>query len=229
MHKYKLTDQQLRTYQDFQWEVGKWVKAPGPPNQPLCTNSWIHCYDSPEIAVYMNPLHADIDEPKCWRVEVRGPSLDDHGLKCGYREVRLLHEVPVPHINTEQRVEIAIRLVWPLSETRPKWQKWAADWLTGRDRTTVAAKKALAWVPEEAAAWVQAATRAAAWAATRPAWEPKAAAWAVTQAAAWAATWPETWAMAQVAKGQGGANLQATIAAVLNDEPFFSDCWSDLQ
>jgi len=50
----------------------------------LCSAGFIHAYESPLIAVLMNPIHANIDNPKLW--ECDGEVIKRDGqLKCGVR------------------------------------------------------------------------------------------------------------------------------------------------
>jgi len=63
MKRYKLTDQNLQTHGGYQWVVGEWHKATG-DGKALCTDGWLHCYDSPELAVLLNPIHAGIENPR---------------------------------------------------------------------------------------------------------------------------------------------------------------------
>jgi len=108
MKYYKLTDQNMQTHHGFQWEVGVWVEATGDPEQGLCSDGYLHCYDSLLLAVLHNPIHASIKDPLAWEVEVGGKSLENHGLKYGFRKMRLMEELPVPVITLEHRVRYAI-------------------------------------------------------------------------------------------------------------------------
>ena len=108
MIKYKLTDQNMQTYNGFQWELGKWYQATGDINQPLCTNAWLHCYDSPLLAVLHNPIHADIKNPRLFEVETTGESKNDDKLKCGYRMMQLVKELLLPDITSDQKIAYGI-------------------------------------------------------------------------------------------------------------------------
>ena len=152
--KYKLTSQNLQTYNKFQWEVGKWVETSG--EGELCSSGWLHCYDSPLLAVLHNPIHAHINNPRLFEVEVEGKEKRDGQLKCGYTRMRLVKEIPLPEITTEQKIKYAIYCALEVcSEESLVW--WANDWLSGMDRTTKAARAAA----ETARAAAEAAMRAA--------------------------------------------------------------------
>ena len=87
---YKLTDQTLHTCGNTQWVIGEWRETNGKGS--LCGSGWLHCYESAELAAFLNPIHAAIDEPRLWEIEVGGKMRDDHGLKRGYTRMRLMRE-----------------------------------------------------------------------------------------------------------------------------------------
>jgi len=136
--KYKLTNQNLQTHNNFRWKVRKWVKVKGKLKQSLCTDGWLHCYDSPLLAVLHNPIHAAIENPRLWEVEVDGECKNDRGLKCGYRRMRLFREIPVPNMSIIQRKAYGILCAKEVV-TDNKWNLWADNWLSGKDRTANAA------------------------------------------------------------------------------------------
>src|SRR3989304_4485465 len=74
MNAYKLTDQQMRTYGDCQWTLGEWKETSGEGN--LCGPGWLHFYTHPLLAALLNPIHANIQNPRLFRVEAEGATLD---------------------------------------------------------------------------------------------------------------------------------------------------------
>ena len=134
---YKLTDLEMRTYKEFQWELGKWYETTGEGD--LCSSSWLHFYNNPLVGLFMNPAHADIENPRLFRAEVEGEVLDDHGLKCGYSRARLIEELTVPQISPVQRVRFAILCAKEVYKEK-EWNRWADNWLSGKDRTKESAK-----------------------------------------------------------------------------------------
>ena len=139
--KYKLTDQNIRTHKNYQWQLGRWERAKGKSNQDLCTDGWLHGYDSPLIAILHNPLHADYYKPRLWEVECKGKTKNDKGIKCGYQKMRLIKEIPVPVITTTQIVAYGILCAMEVSKDK-KFLHWANDWLSGKDRSQRAAEGA---------------------------------------------------------------------------------------
>jgi len=144
--KYKLTDQNIRTHKNYQWQLGRWERAKGKSNQDLCTDGWLHGYDSPLIAILHNPLHADYYKPRLWEVECKGKTKNDKGIKCGYRKMRLIKEIPVPVITTTQIVAYCILCAMEVSKDK-KFLQWAKNWLSGKDRSQRAAEAAAAATP----------------------------------------------------------------------------------
>ena len=134
---YKLTNQNLQTHGCYQWELGVWKSAPG--NGELCSTSWLHAYESPELAVLLNPIHGRIKNPLLWRAEGKGKGLDDNGLKCGVTKLRLLEQVIIPIYTREQKIAFGIYCVLFIFQDK-SFVTWAEAWLAGKDRTIAAAK-----------------------------------------------------------------------------------------
>jgi len=133
---YKLTDSEMRTYKKFQWELGKWYKTTG--EGILCSPGWLHFYNDPLVGMFMNPAHSNIKNPRLFRAEVEGKFINNNGLKCGYSRARLIEELPVPQISPVQRVRFAIFCAKEVYKGK-KWNKWADNWLSRKDRTINAA------------------------------------------------------------------------------------------
>ena len=131
MH-YKLVNQDLCTHNGFQWEIGKWRLAKGSGLKGLCSDGWLHCYDNPLLAVLFNPVHADIKNPRMFEVEVGGFARYDKGLKTGFRAMRIAREIHVPSITMKQKARFGI-LCAKAVYTDKSWNKWADNWLSGKD------------------------------------------------------------------------------------------------
>jgi hypothetical protein len=141
------------------WAVGEWVEATGNPNQGLCSDAYIHWYSDPLLAVLLNPIHANIPNPRLWEVETSGDERTDGVLKGGSRCVRLIREISIPRITTEQRIRFAILCAKRVYDD-VEWNKWADDWLSGQNRTAADAAYDAAYSAAYTAA--DAAARAAA-------------------------------------------------------------------
>ena len=183
---YKLTDEQGRTRagedNELTWAVGVEHRTAGMGTR-LCTADVIHAYEHPLIAVLMNPVHADFDPARMRLFVAEGNIVAREGqLKCGVHALKIVEEIHVPVLTTEQRAKFAILCAKQVCKNAT-WNAWADKWLSDEDRTARAAEAA--WATARAA---RAATTArAAEAAWTAAAEAAAAAWAAAEAAAWAA------------------------------------------
>jgi len=129
---YKLTDSEMRTHNEFQWELGKWYETTGEGD--LCSPNWLHFYSDPLVGLFLNPIHMDIRNFHLFRAEVEGNFIDNNGLECGYSRARLIEELPVPQISPVQQVRFAILCAKEVYKGK-KWNKWANNWLSGKNRT----------------------------------------------------------------------------------------------
>ena len=178
---YKLTDEQGRTRagedNELTWAVGVAHKTTGTGTR-LCTADVIHAYEHPLIAVLMNPVHADFDPATMRLFVAEGEIVAREGqLKCGVHALKIVEEIPVPVLTTEQRIKFAILCAKSVCKDAA-WNAWADKWLSGKDPSAEAARAAARAAAEAAEAW------AAAWAAE--AWAS--AAEAAEAAEAWAAS-----------------------------------------
>lgn len=155
----KLTDSKDKTRNNTQW--GENITHTTNGKGDLCTNGWIHYYDSPLLAVLLNPIHGNFSNPHLWKVKVGEKTKKDNGLKFGSVSVTTIYRIELPKISTEQKIIFGILCSMAVYKNK-KFTQWGKHWIDGTDRS-----RAAAW-----AAW------AAAWAAAGAAW----AAWA-----AWAA------------------------------------------
>lgn len=149
MKKYKITNQDMTTYADCKWEIGvkKEIAIPG---NTLCSDQVFHFYDSPEIAVLLNPIFYNYKNYRMW--EIDGDEVSHDGLKGGSKWQTLVREVRVPIIALEKKIQIAILLTHKIAKcTIPEWNKWADAYLSGDDRSA-------AWTERK---WAKSAARAA--------------------------------------------------------------------
>ena len=164
MKRYKLTKQDMTTHGGFKWEIGKAYTTHG--EGELCSDGWLHFYSSPLLAILLNPIHADIENPRLFLAECGGKTKNDHGLKIGHTEARLIEELPTPIITKTQRVAFSILCAQKIYR-EPVWAAWAAAWLAGKREAR--AGEAAEAAAEAAARAAERAAEAAAWAAARAA------------------------------------------------------------
>ena len=236
MKLYKLTDKYGRTRGGTQWGPGVTHSAKGSADQELCSDGWIHAYEHPLIAVFMNPVHGNFANPLLWEAE--GEIGKRQQLECGVRELTTVRAIEVPVLmTTQQRVKCGIGCAASICRD-PKFLEWAANWVLGLDRSECSALALARWARaavmagelEQArarrawrlawAAWPaadkRAETQAEADAAEKEAWLESA--WPAVRAAAdTAVRAAETvvWAAcaAVVAVAKEGADLRAALAA----------------
>ena len=210
---FKLTDQNCETYNHTKWGEGVTHKTKG--YGEMCGPGWLHAYTSPELAVLLNPIHANFSNPILWECE-GVVEKTDNGLKVGTTQLTTIKRIILPEVTTIQRVAFGI-LCSQTVYSNPQFNRWAKDWLTGKDRSAQAAQAAswaASWATSEAATRAAAeaaqAAQAASWAtseaATRAA--SRAASWAASQAASWAASWA-----ARAARAASRATSWATSEA----------------
>jgi len=142
MKCYKLTDQRGYTrrgyYNETLWGEGVTHTAEGEGG--LCSDGVIHAYSSPELAMFLNPIHANITDPMAWECE--GTDLvEDDGAKQGYRTLTTNKRVQVVIPTTEQRVTFGILCAKQVC-TYAAWIEWANKWLDGTDRSAASAANA---------------------------------------------------------------------------------------
>ena len=186
MKRYKLTSQDRTTHNGFQLPAdGEWFEAEdmiSPPRE--CTNTVLHHYAHPLLAVLLNPIHGNYENPLLFEIEI-DEEIGTDGLKAWCRRQRIVREIPLPKITTEQRVEFAIRVAKVVYEDQ-QWLIWADKWLSGEDRSVKAAWAV--WSARVAVWAARVAVEAAMWAARAAEAEAvKMAVDAESKAAVWAA------------------------------------------
>jgi hypothetical protein len=86
----------------------------------------------------LNPIHADITNPRLFIVECEGESKNDKGLKMGYTRMRLIEELDIPLITNVNLIAFGIMCAKEVYK-KDSWLTWADRWLDGTDRTHDAA------------------------------------------------------------------------------------------
>ena len=153
MKLFKLTTQDNKTRagesNECVWGPNVTHKAIGDGSK-LCSDGFIHAYESPLVAVFMNTIHADIENPKLW--ECKGEIVKRDGqLKCGVRTLTTVKEIALPILSIEQRIAIAILCAKVVYKDK-QWNIWADSWLNGTDRSAKTAYAA-AYAAARAAAY----------------------------------------------------------------------------
>ncbi len=137
MKAYKLTDQNGRTRNNTQWGPNVTHTITYTPiEKSLCSDEWIYFYRDPIIAILLNPIHANFNNPKLWKCKTSGEELHE-ALKSGCKTLTTLEELPLPHVTDIQRIAFAILCAKEVCKDN-KWNIWADKWLLAEDRTHTA-------------------------------------------------------------------------------------------
>ena len=135
---YKLTDQDFTTHGCCLWGEGFTHTADGLGE--LCTKHWLHAYEHPSLAVFMNPAHGGFCNPILWECDgIVGAT--DYGLKVGCTVLTSLRQIPLPVVTIEQCVRFAIVCAVSVYQ-EPSFISWATNWLDKTDRSKEAAAAA---------------------------------------------------------------------------------------
>ena len=108
MKYYKLLTQDLKSHNNTQWQIGVPITIQK-EGVKMCTDQVLHCYNHPLLAVLFNPIHAKIQNPKLFEISV-DQIVNTDGLKFASKSQTLIGEIPLPQINTEQRIEFTIKV-----------------------------------------------------------------------------------------------------------------------
>lgn len=97
MLKYKLTTQEYDVFNIHQFKE--------PSN-----NDGFFYYNTPELAILLNPVYTKIKNPKLWECRVKGKRISNNliGTCSG---ITILKEIPKPEFKSRQLVEICYKLV----------------------------------------------------------------------------------------------------------------------
>lgn len=108
-------------------------------------------YTSPLLALLFHPIHAAYPPNVLWECEGEVDRPDSGKVKC--HTLLPLHQIPKPEITLEHRIKFGI-LCAKQVESNLTWNLWANRWLSGEDRTEIAARAAaMAFVAAAASAW----------------------------------------------------------------------------
>ena len=130
----------MNTYGDTAWVLNEPKTLPPVTNPQLCTNQVLHAYTCPILALLLNPIHADIINPRLFEAE--GEIVIADWDKCGTFNLTLTNELSLPEWwsdkDKRKKVQISFAIlcakaVLPifenqfLSDTRPRQAIEAAE------------------------------------------------------------------------------------------------------
>ncbi len=106
MKLYKLTDENGQSRGSMKWGAG--ITNTAKYGEPvLCTDTVLHAYTDPLLAVMLAPIHVDWKNPRMWEAE-GDVVVREYDLKVGCKTLTTITEMPLPVVTTEQRVKFAI-------------------------------------------------------------------------------------------------------------------------
>jgi hypothetical protein len=92
MKGYKLTTQDFKTRNDTLWGENVTHEVTHSANPQLCSSQVLHYYKSAELALLLNPIHANITHPVIWECEVDEEVVSDYG-KSGCFKLTTLKQI----------------------------------------------------------------------------------------------------------------------------------------
>jgi len=135
--RYKLTIQDLTTYNNTKWVLNEWKETSGLGS--LCNTGWLHCYSNLILAVLLNPTHANITNPRLFKCEVDGECLTDNGMKEGWTRMRIIEEMELPQLSHINKIAFGILCALEVNKDE-KFVLWANNWLENKDRSKESAR-----------------------------------------------------------------------------------------
>ena len=136
MRCYKLVTQDCKTRKgapnETTWVIGKTVEAKGEGNK-LCTDGVIHAYADPVLAVLLNPIHANISNPRMLVLEC-SEAVAEAWDKSGHKSAMPIAEIPLPEVTATQRTAFGILCALEVY-SNAAFTEWAEAWLDGTDRS----------------------------------------------------------------------------------------------
>jgi hypothetical protein len=107
MKLYKLTTKEHTTYRgSMHWKVGKTNKVEKCKNPQLCTGQVVHAYKNRNLALLLNPVHANIDDPVLWECE--GKIVVEDFDKVGVFSLKANKILRLPKWHTERRKDVVV-------------------------------------------------------------------------------------------------------------------------
>ena len=166
MKLFKLTDQEGYTRRgesnQVKWADGRTVVCTSKENPQLCTNDVVHGYKNSNLALLLNPQHADIRNPLLWEAE--GEIVAEDWGKIGCFSLTTTSRLPIPewYVNEEKRKKVCVAFAVLCAEAVLQYfeKDYPAD-----DRPRKAIEAAKAYLKNPTAAYAAYAARAAAAAA----------------------------------------------------------------
>ena len=171
MKLFKLTRQDYTTYNgSTTWGKGITRSKPVKKNPALCSSDVLHAYNNINLAFLLNPIHADIQNPRLW--EAAGEVVCEDFGKVGCFSLTTAKEIPAPDWVGSVK-DTGVRVMFSILCAEAVLHHFESTRDDNRPRKAIEAAKEYLKNPSPKAAWAaaRAATEAAraAWTAARAA------------------------------------------------------------
>lgn len=134
----------LETYGGTVWGDGVTHAAAGDPAQDLCTDGYIHAYESDVIANFMNPIHLGFEDGAYRIWQATGTVSKSQELKKGCLSLTTDFQISVIAPTDINRIAFAILCSKQIYESE-NWSIWTLGWLSGLDRSAETAQESAAF------------------------------------------------------------------------------------
>ena len=212
---FKLTDQQNKTRAGLSgetvWEIGLTVEVKPEKRRPaLCTDGVVHACRNPNLALLLNPIQANIENPKLW-VTTGQAVCSDYG-KVGCYELTVTRQLSMPdwYADVDKHKDVSIRFAVLCAEV--VLTIFEANY-PNDDRPRRAIEAAKEYLKTNPGTSLSASAARAAYAAAYAAADAADAAYAATDYAAHAAAARAAYAAARAAYAAAHAAARAADAA----------------
>jgi hypothetical protein len=134
---YLLTDANGRSLRGSQIHAGHFIQSRHEGGDLISRNTW-ECMSTPQLAVMVNPLHAQSEHTRLFEIRHREVALVPRRAGVNL----YIRELSVPTVLPAQKLAFAIMAVRDLDYDHP-FADWAQRWLSGADRSAIAVRLAL--------------------------------------------------------------------------------------
>jgi len=145
---YTFTDENMVGADGVEWKLGDWqISHPIKFARGGQVEGWFNAYKSPITATvlfddryfYSGDFHRQSKDARLFCAIAGGKVMELHYAHKWCKRIKLIKEEPLPEIEIEERVALAI-LFAQVAMTDNEWSQWATKWLKNEDRTAESAE-----------------------------------------------------------------------------------------
>ena len=130
---YKLTNTSEESMGGMTWGAAVSHSASGSSTQALCSDGWIHVYESAVLAVMLNPIHVALPAYHIWQ-STGTIGKRKQQVKAGCTSLTTDTLIANPTVTNTHRIKFGILSAQELCHV-VTWLEWAEAWLANTDRT----------------------------------------------------------------------------------------------